>query len=246
MLTALPENTWRGTSLGHFLKELKFRMPKETFLQLKREKREHILRTAAKVLAERGFARTDVAGIARQAGVAKGSLYNYFANKEDLYLHVCRDGMQRSHQAVYGQLDDEKSIFDQIDHIFRNGFAFAQTHPEYIRLYLNVASAGMERFAEELTLEVEKFTADYLKKLIENGIRDGCVRTDIDVNMTAFLINNLYVMLLVSLVSRHFQIRLNEYLKTDNQGGAVSAKEALAMVIGLIHDLLRPRLDKRP
>lgn len=216
-------------------------MPKETFLQLKSEKREHILHTAAKVLAERGFARTDVAEIARRVGVAKGSIYNYFSSKEDLYLHVCRDGMQRSRQAVYGQLDSKKNIFDQIGHIFRSGFDFAETHPEYIRLYLNVASAGMEPFAEKLTLEVEKFTADYLKKQIQIGIDEGLVRADIDINLTAFLINNLYVMLLVSLVSRHFQIRLNEYLKTDHKGGAIGAKEALEMVIDLICDLLRPR-----
>jgi len=54
-----------------------------------------------------------------------------------------------------------------------------------------VASAGMERYAEQLSLEVEKRTADHLKELIREGIRSGAVRPDIDVNMAAFIINDL-------------------------------------------------------
>lgn len=215
-------------------------MPKETFKQLPLEKKERILKAAAGIFAERGFAGTDVAQIAARAGVAKGSLYNYFESKEDLYLHVCRDGIERSRDAVYREILPDWDIFRQIEHIFRRGVSFVLSHPEYIRLYLNVSSAGMERFADNLTLEVEKHTADYLKDLIRIGIGRGAVRQDLDVNLAAFLINSLYVVFVVSLISQHFQIRMKEYLDIEGELNERTIEGGLKAVLEMIRDVLRP------
>jgi TetR/AcrR family transcriptional regulator len=215
-------------------------MPKETFLQLPLDKKERILKAAAGIFAERGFAGTDVAQIAARAGVAKGSLYNYFESKEDLYLYVCRDGIERSRAAVYNEILPDWDIFRQIEHIFRHGVSFVLSHPEYIRLYLNVSSAGMERFAEKLTLDVEKHTADYLKELIRRGISRGTVRQDIDVNLTAFLINSLYIVFVVSLISHHFRIRMKEYLGIEGALNEHTIEGSLKGVLEMIYDVLRP------
>jgi hypothetical protein len=118
---------------------------------------------------------------------------------------------------------------------------FAIAYPEYIRLYINVSSAGMDRFAEQLTLGVEKYTSDYLKNLIKEGIEKGTVSPDTDTNLAAFLINSLYVMLVVSLISRHFQIRMKEYLEIDEELDEENIENHLARVISIINRLLRPR-----
>jgi TetR/AcrR family transcriptional regulator len=215
-------------------------MPKGTFHQISLEKRENILRTAAMLFADQGFARTDVAQIAQHAGVAKGSIYNYFESKEDLYLTVCRDGLDRSRQAVYGDIRPGWDLYRQIDHIFRRGVAFVLAHPEYARLYLNTASAGMDRFADKLSLEVEKHTADHLKALIKEGMRKGIVRKDVDVSLAAFLINSLYIIFVVSLVSRHFQIRIKEYLDIREDLNDLSIEQPLDQVVNLICDFLKP------
>ena len=192
------------------------------------------------LFANQGFARTDVAQIAQRAGVAKGSIYNYFESKEDLYLTVCRDGLERSRKAVYGDIGPGWDLYRQIDHIFRRGVAFVLAHPEYTRLYLNTASAGMDRFADKLSLEVEKYTADHLKKIIEDGMQRGLVRKDVDVSLAAFLINSLYIMLVISLVSRHFQVRIREYLDIRGDVNDESIGKPLGQVIRLICDFLRP------
>jgi len=215
-------------------------MPKETFNQISLEKRENILRTAAMLFAEQGFARTDVAQIAKRAGVAKGSIYNYFESKEDLYLYVCRDGIERSRQAVYSDIRPEWDLYRQIDHIFRRGVAFVLAHPQYARLYLNVASAGMERFADQLSLEVEKYTSDHLKRIIADGMSRGIVRKGVDVSLAAFLINSLYIIFVISLVSRHFQIRMKEYLGIREDLTDLTIERPLGQVVNLICDFLKP------
>ncbi len=215
-------------------------MPKETFNQLPSEKREKILQTAAILFADQGFARTDMAQIAKRAGVAKGSLYNYFESKEDLYLYVCRDGIERSRQEVYGDIRPEWDLYRQIDHIFRRGAAFVLANPQYARLYLNNASSGMERFADQLSLEVEKYTSDHLKRIIADGMSRCIVREDVDVSLASFLINSLYIIFVISLVSRHFQIRMKEYLDIREDLNDLAIERPLGQVVNLICDFLKP------
>jgi AcrR family transcriptional regulator len=215
-------------------------MPKETFTKIGEDKRERLLREAARLFAERGFNQTDVAELASRAGVAKGSIYNYFESKEELYLYICRDGMERSRKAVYGDLDPEWDIYRQLTHIFERGIQFVLTYPEYLSLYDNIASPGMERFSDQLSLDVEKHTSDHLKQMIRRDIERGLVRADLDVQYTAFLINSLYIVLLTSLVSQHFKIRMREYLEIeDTLDESVIAKH-LRRTTAMIERLLRP------
>ena len=215
-------------------------MPKNTFSQLPHEKKERLLRAAAVLFADKGFHQTDVAEIASRAAVAKGSIYNYFDSKHELYFHVCRDGLERSRQVVYGGLGRDWPVFRQIEHIFRHGVEFTLCYPEYVKMYLNISSTGMEQFAEDMTLEVEKHTSDYLKSLLQRGQGVGDVRRDLDVKMGAFLINSLYVIFMASLVSRHYQIRLMEYLELPGDLDEPTVQELLGMVIDLIKHILEP------
>jgi len=57
-------------------------------LSRKEEKRALIIEAAAKVFARRGFASTLMAEIAIEAGIGKGTLYEYFDSKEDLFFAV--------------------------------------------------------------------------------------------------------------------------------------------------------------
>jgi len=215
-------------------------MPKPTFDKISPEKRERFLVEAARLFAERGFSQTDMAELASRANVAKGSVYDYFDSKEDLYLHVCRDGLERSRRAVYSGIDPSWDLYRQLRHIFGQGVKFADSHPEYVAMYVNISSAGMETFAEELSLEVEKFTADYLKGLIRAGVKQGFVRKDVDIKLSAFIINSLYIMFLSSLVSRHYRIRIKEYLEMKREPNERTIAKHIEKTILLIEGFLRP------
>ncbi|RJX29949.1 MAG: TetR/AcrR family transcriptional regulator [Desulfarculus sp.] len=215
-------------------------MPKETLQKIKPAKRDKLLSEAARLFAQRGYAATDMAELASRAGVAKGSLYNYFESKQELYLYVCRQGLELSRRAVYGGLDPAWDVYHQLEHIFRRGAAFVRSHPEYLLLYLNVSAAGMEPFAEKLSRQVEKHTADFLKARLAEGVAQGLVRADLNVNQAAFWINGLYIIFMASLVSRHFQIRLREYLEIKGRLNMRAIDEQLTSTIALIHSVLRP------
>jgi TetR/AcrR family transcriptional regulator len=215
-------------------------MPKDTLFKISADKRERILREAALLFAERGFNQTDMAELAIRAGVSKGSLYTYFESKEDLYLYVCRDGMERSRQAVYGDMDSEWNIYRQVEHIFRRGARFVREFPEYLILYTNISSAGMERFSGLMSLEVEKYTAEYLKQLIRRDMQRGLVRKEVDVNWAAFFINSLYIVFMTSLVSGHFSIRMREYLEIKGEIDDEVIESQMRSMAAMLDRLLRP------
>jgi TetR/AcrR family transcriptional regulator len=99
----------------------------------------------------------------------------------------------------------------------------------------------MEQFAEDMTLEVEKHTSDYLKNLLECGRETGELRADLDIKMGAFVINSIYVIFMASLVSRHYRIRLREYLELTGDIDRVTIGELLEMVIKIIENILKTR-----
>jgi len=179
-------------------------MAKSAFEQIPQEKRRRVLTEAAQLFAERGFSATDVAELASRAGVSKGSLYNYFESKEDLYLHVCKDGLAQSRRAVYGGMDPEWDIYKKI------------------------------------SLDVEKYTADHLKDQIHRGQAQGIVRRDLDPKLGAFFINSLYIIVVASVVSKHFQNRLKEYFEIKESLKGRPLEENLSGMIREIHRFLRP------
>ncbi len=216
-------------------------MPKSTFDKIDPQKRERLLREAAALFADRGFAGADMAELATRAGVSKGSIYTYFDSKDELFLHVCRDGLGRSRQVVYGELDPGWDVYRQIEHIFRAGARFAREQSEYVVLYISVASPEMARFAEALTPEVESHTAEHLKQAIRKGVEQGIVRAEVDAQTAAFVINSIYITLLQSLVSPHYGIRMSQYLELDQAPTAASLGAHLDRIIDIAQDLLRPR-----
>ncbi len=69
-----------------------------------------ILRAAAKLVAERGYQRTTTKAIAREAGIAEGTIYKYFASKEELLFAFLKplvvDPLSSLLEATAGHHDD--------------------------------------------------------------------------------------------------------------------------------------------
>lgn len=216
-------------------------MPKNTFSVISDEKRERIYEAAAFEFAQKGFDKANVNDIATKAGISKGSIYDYFENKEDLYLAVATHGITMSRQNIESIIDDKKDFFEQIRDIFYQGLDFVLKNPHYVQLYINVSSCGMERFAEKLTLMVEKHTSDYYKAALKKGIENGIIRPDLDVNMTAFIINSLYVIIMISTASEHYRIRLKEYLEINDDQIDLVLREKIDLLVHIIRSSLEVR-----
>jgi AcrR family transcriptional regulator len=102
----------------------------------KARRREEILAQAAKVFAARGFPGTDVQAVADAVGVAKGTLYLYFASKEDLFLAAVDQGMKDLKAFVDAAVE---GIADPLEMIRKAVFAYLQffkERPEQVELMI--------------------------------------------------------------------------------------------------------------
>jgi AcrR family transcriptional regulator len=75
-------------------------------------KRRHILQSAGAVFAKQGYEHSSIRDIARQAGVADGTIYNYFANKQDLVEALISEliiGLGKAESEAIG-LDEPDSL----------------------------------------------------------------------------------------------------------------------------------------
>jgi TetR/AcrR family transcriptional regulator len=90
---------------------VRIRMPKPTFLHLSAAKRETIIALASAEFAAHPYALASLSRVVERAGIAKGSIYQYFENKQDLYLFILEQAVQQQ-LALLQQLTPPKPGLD--------------------------------------------------------------------------------------------------------------------------------------
>src|SRR3982751_4307694 len=148
------------------------------------DKREAILRAATSVFAHNGYFNSKVADIAREAGVADGTVYLYFKSKEDI-LHSIFD---RSVEDALGAAREQiKRVTDPKEKLRR----IAHLHLERLgadrdlAVVFQVELRGSTKFMEEFS---GGGFAEYLRMIrtsIEEGQRAGLFRSDLNAKVAA-------------------------------------------------------------
>jgi TetR/AcrR family transcriptional regulator, fatty acid metabolism regulator protein len=147
------------------------------------DKRQRILEAALRVFAERGFYNAKVSEVAKAAGVADGTIYLYFKNKDDLLIQLFEDRMDFLIQRLNEELG-------------RSGGTVVARIRRLILLHLQIASIAPD-LAEFITVELRqssRFVKEYdnpkfseylrvLRDLVEEGQRDGSIRADLDARL---------------------------------------------------------------
>lgn len=120
-------------------------------------KRERILDAAVVELARRGYHRTTVSNIARRAGVADGTIYLYFENKEAVLVSVFDRAMQRFIDQARAIVDDD--VADAEDKLCR-----------VVSLHLSLLGEDRDT---AVVFQIEfRHTFHILQRLSRSGLRD--------------------------------------------------------------------------
>lgn len=95
-------------------------------------KREAILQAALYLLAHKGFHGFSVKQVADMAGVAAGTVYLYFNDKEDLILQLDAQIMERTAQHLFADHDPHQPLFDQFRQLCMSFWLFFKHNPEIL------------------------------------------------------------------------------------------------------------------
>jgi AcrR family transcriptional regulator len=115
------------------------RPPKKQRLRDKRPERyAEIVRIATRVLATDGYAAMNVNRIAEEAGVGVGTLYNYFDDKDDLFLTCVEAAAATDLQLKQERIDLERPVIEVLRTIFHVDQELTRTDPEGQQLLRSV------------------------------------------------------------------------------------------------------------
>lgn len=166
-----------------------------TFENLLAAKRERVLREAEDEFAAQGYNGASMNRLARRLGIAKGSLFKYFGNKEGCFRAVFNhavDGFahrMRKVRAADGHAGEaDRGFFEVLEHLLCAALEFVHEHPGIFRIYLKVLFYEDVPLRRVLLEEVRRNTRRLLVPLIEKGQERGELRKDMDVGTVVFLI----------------------------------------------------------
>lgn len=129
-------------------------------------KRAAICEAAAELFATRPYHEVRLDDVAAAAKVGKGTVYLYFASKDDLLLSLMRDGVAALLTQLSDQTADESiSAWEMLRRIVKEMVGFAASHPHLFELIRSVGPATSDK-----ALEAQR---QQLVKLIELTIRRG-------------------------------------------------------------------------
>ncbi len=102
----------------------------------KQEKRAALLAAARSLFARKGFAATTTAEIAARAGVGAGTLFLYFASKDDLLVAIFRADMDAVVARAFATLPKRASLLTELLHVYGAMIAFHERDPELARAFV--------------------------------------------------------------------------------------------------------------
>lgn len=147
---------------------------------------QELLASAIELFVERGFAATRLEDVARRAGVSKGTLYLYYANKEDLFKAVVR-------QSIVPMIGDAETSVAEFDghsaellrHVILSWWRrIGATKASGISKLILAEADNFPELARFYQQEVMSRGISMMSNMLERGIRRGEFR-DIDVAQTA-------------------------------------------------------------
>jgi AcrR family transcriptional regulator len=147
-------------------------------------KRERILGAALKLFAQEPYQDVTMDRVAKLANVAKGTLYLYFSSKEELYLGILSDGLEKAVQNH--PVDPKADMAERLRSAIAVSIDFYDRHRDFLRLL----ATEEPRLAAERNRLIDSFRqrgVEFFNQLIEEGIVNGTFRRT-DARLATFAI----------------------------------------------------------
>ena len=168
----------------------------------RREKRSRILDEAGKLFVENGIESTKIIDIAKAAGVAKGTVYEYFESKDDIVIEWMNGTFGEFHSNMQEKLSHEKSAASKL-RVFLEYSA-----QEFTNIMVNAKIMMQHRFdrscsrasledsidivagdrVASVVFDNVKSELELLRDIIKEGQRNGELRDDINISIMPFFI----------------------------------------------------------
>lgn len=145
-------------------------------------KYKQIVDAAVIVIAENGYHQAQVSKIAKEAGVADGTIYLYFKNKEDILISVFQEKMAIFVENVKEILTKDLTTSEKLRKVVENHFRVLQDDPHLAI----VTQLELRQSNKDLRFQINNILKEYmilLDNLLEVGVKEDELAADLDLRL---------------------------------------------------------------
>ena len=163
----------------------------DTFRRLPLDKRERIYQTAIRLFGEYGYDGLAVNQLCREAGISKGSFFQYFPSKAHLlefcilifddYLNRWVNDLRQQEKAVLAR--------DRLLYLYRALVTNSRLHAAEQKFFLFINSAMDHAGVRLENFDLEQHFHEYIAEIIERGVETREIRGDYEVEFTGYLVS---------------------------------------------------------
>lgn len=202
---------------------------KSTFDKISTERQEKIFAVAISEFASKGYIGANINEIAKNAGISIGSLYSYFASKEDLFLSIIDTGYSLIEE-VFQRVDRSENIFIVMEKLLKDTREYALKYPELNQIYVDLTTQSISKFSELISFKCEEATFRVYEELIKKAKARGEITSRVDDKVIAFYLDNVVITYQFSLSSSYYKNRLKIYLKEIYEDDEKLRREILMLI----------------
>lgn len=173
------------------------------------DKRQQILDAAIRVFARNGYYQSRVADIAREAGIASGTIYLYFKTKNDILVTLFREKMAEWVAHVRREIADVGDAREKIRRIVALHFTVLERDPDLAEVVQVELRQGQKFFRGAAAHEISAYF-ELIRSVLEDGQASGQIRHDIPLKVATKMLFGAMDQLATSWVLGKRAYRLRE------------------------------------
>ncbi len=159
-------------------------MPKDTFYNLSDDKKKRIFDAAIQEFSTRSYSDASLNQIVKAAKIPWGSFYQYFNDKEDIYLYLLEE-IAKDHQKIVHKkpVDSDAGFFETFIQQTIESLELAKVKPEYTRIGML-----MQVDNSDFIVKLRSATLEALKEKISQDKERGIIKSEIDSDLIVDMI----------------------------------------------------------
>lgn len=172
-------------------------MPTKTFFNLPEEKRNRIINAALEEFSENFFSNASINKIVKKAKISKGSFYQYFKNKKDLYKYILDKMFKLKMEYLSKVIKDKNTddFFELYEAMIEAGLKLTVDYPLYGEIGQNLMLED-EKFLAEIMENYSAQGENLIFPLLKKAQENGEIYENIDLKLVSFLISKSSILLL--------------------------------------------------
>ena len=159
-------------------------------------RKQQILDSAKKLFASNGYYQTQISDIQKASGVARGTIYHYFQNKDDIFVTILDNLFMEWKRALSSNPDTDseeyKSGIKFFKYKIKSSFKFFADDSDYCNILLKIGLGLGENF-DILIRRFDNQIVELAKNYLIVGIKMNRIKPDIDVELVSNLIGGAFM-----------------------------------------------------